>query len=273
MHDSIPVLFGGVGTTFKIGESCFIGVDVPTSGAALDAHVADGHTFLAGKIVKHATAIFVGVTKATVDAEKADNVQDDILGIDTQWEPSADVDAANLETRHGERLCGKHVSHLAGTDAKGDGSERTVRGRVRVAARDGTTGLRDALFGADNVDNALAACGDIEKFDVICGTVFAQFGDHGLCHGIGERFVLVECRYDVVNRGKGTVGVPHFEAEIAQHAKRLRAGDFVDEVCPDEELCLPAGQLPDGVRVPNFFEECLGHVEKEKMLHIGQQEA
>ena len=44
-----------------------------------------------------------------------------------------------------------------------------------------------------------------------------------------------------------------------QHVERLRAGDLVDEVQADEELCLSGRQLPDGVGVPHFLKECLTH--------------
>lgn len=84
----LPVLYrlveifalGRVGSAFEVRKSFFIGVDVADSRAALDCHVADGHSALHGHVVKDLSAEFVGVADAAVNAELADNVERDVLG-------------------------------------------------------------------------------------------------------------------------------------------------------------------------------------------------
>jgi hypothetical protein len=67
---------------------------------------------------------------------------------------------------------------------------------------------------------------------------------------------------DVIDRGKGPMGIAHLEAEVAEHAEGLRAGDLVDEVGADKELRLAVGERSYGVGVPDLVEEVfgLGHI-------------
>ena len=48
----------------------------------------------------------------------------------------------------------------------GKGAKGAVGGGVAVAANDGHAGKGEALLGPDNVDDALADVGHVEKFDV-----------------------------------------------------------------------------------------------------------
>ena len=65
--------------------------------------------------------------------------------------------------RHGARpllgqgLGGEHVLDLARADPEGEGAERAVGRGVAVAAHDRHARLGEALLGADDVDDALAA--------------------------------------------------------------------------------------------------------------------
>ena len=43
---------------------------------------------------------------------------------------------------------------------------------------------------------------------------------------------------------------------LAQHVESRSRGDFVNQVQPDEKLCLPGGENPDGVGFPNLIVEC-----------------
>ena len=116
-------------------------------------------------MVEGRTGVFVGVTEASIDPEFPDYVEDDVLGVDPGGEFAIDLDATDfrLLQRHGLR--GEDVADLAGANAEGDGSEGAVRRGVRVAAGDGRARLGDALFGADNVHDALLAAGHIKKLD------------------------------------------------------------------------------------------------------------
>jgi len=102
---------------------------------------------------------------------------------------------------------------------------------VWVAAR-----LGDPLLGADDVDDALVARGHVKKRDARFGAVGAQGLDHGIGQLVGKRLLALVGRHDVVHGRKGAFGMGHPEAEIAQHAERLRAGDLMDEVRADQKL-------------------------------------
>jgi hypothetical protein len=57
-----------------------------------------------------------------------------------------------------QRLGGEHMLDLRRADAVRQRAEGAVRRGVAVAADDGHAGQREALLGADDVDDALADC-------------------------------------------------------------------------------------------------------------------
>ena len=72
-----------------------------------------------------------------------------------------------------QRLRRQDVLYLAGADAEGERPERPVRRGVAVAANDGGAGKGEPLFGADDVDDALAQIGDGEIGDAEFGAIFS----------------------------------------------------------------------------------------------------
>jgi hypothetical protein len=63
----------------------------------------------------------------------------------------------------------------------------------------------------------------------------------------------------VIGGREGAIRARDFPAVRPQLIERLRRCHFMDEVQADEELRLAARQLPDGVEVPHFLQECLSH--------------
>jgi hypothetical protein len=199
--------------------------------------------------------ILVGEAGAAIDAQRADDVQNDVLGVDAGRQLAVDLDAADLEGAQRHRLRGEHVAHLTRTNAEGDRAERAVGRRVRIAAGDRGARLGDALLGADDVHDALLARRAIKEGDAKIRAVLAQFIHHGLGQRIVVRLNHLVGRHDVVDRGKRAVRHEDLEAQIAHHAERLRARDLMNQVCADEELGLAVGQRAHSVRVPDFLEE------------------
>ena len=243
-----------VGTAFEILESGFIGVYITHARATFDGHVANGHTLLLCEGVEGRSSIFVGVAETAIHPEFADDVQDDILRIHAGTEFSIHIDAADLGLveRHG--LSSEDIAHLAGADAKGDRTECSMGRGVRVAAGDRGAGLGDALLGANDVDDALLAGGEVEKSDAVFRAIRAQGLDHGIREFVAEWLGAFVRGHDVVHRGKSARGVEHLEIQVAQHAEGLWAGNLMDEVGADQKLGGSIRKSADGVGSPHLVE-------------------
>jgi hypothetical protein len=70
-----------------------------------------------------------------------------------------------------QRLRRQHMLDLGGADAEGQRADAAVAGGVAVAAHDGRAGQRKALFGADDMDDALFAVGRVDVADAEFGRV------------------------------------------------------------------------------------------------------
>ena len=248
-----------VGSATEVVERGLVGVDIADARAAFDGHVADSHALLLREAVERRTRVFIGEAEAAVHAEAADDVEDHVLGIHAGGEGAVNAHAADLRLAQRHGLRGEHVAHLARADAEGDGAESAVGGRVGIAAGDGRAGLGDALLGADDVDDALLAAGDVEKLDAVVGAVFAEFLDHRVGEGVGKRLLALVRGDDVIHRGERALREEHLEPKVAEHAESLRAGDLVDEVRADEQLGHAVGQLAHGVSFPDFVEQGFSH--------------
>src|SRR5690625_2299778 len=226
-----------------------------------DGHVTGVQTCALPISVDDLAGVLVGVADAAVDAEGADDVQDDVFRVDAGAQPAVHLDAAYLEALQGEGLGGEHVAYLAGADAEGDCSEGAVGARVRVAAGDGGTGLGDALLRPHHVHDALAAAAQVEELDAVLGAVAAQLGDHVVGERVGEGLLKGDGRHDVVDCGEGAFRHPYGQVQVAQHSERLGAGHLVDEVGAYQELGLPAFEFAHGVGVPDLVEQvpCCAH--------------
>jgi hypothetical protein len=89
----------------------------------------------------------------------------DVLRRRTGRELAPDPDAHVLGLLLDQRLRGEHVLDFRGADAVRQRAERAVGRGVAVAAHDGGAGQREALLGADDVNDALALVEFIVIFD------------------------------------------------------------------------------------------------------------
>ncbi len=88
-------------------------------------------------------------------ADLADDGEDDVLCGHAVRQLAVDVEAHVLRLGLDQRLRRQHVLDLGGADAVRERAERAVRRGVAVTADDGRAGQREALLGADDVDDAL----------------------------------------------------------------------------------------------------------------------
>ena len=168
------------------------------------------------------------------------------LAIDAQFQ--------RLGHRLQQRLRGEHVLHFARADAEGQSAERAVGRRVAIAADDRHAGLRVALLGADDVDNALARVVDVVQRDAEFAAVVAERIDLLLRDRVENRQAAVGRGDIVVDRRERPLGPANLAAGETEALERLRAGHFVDQVQVDVQNRLPAGLVVDDVVVPDFFE-------------------
>ena len=78
--------------------------------AALDRHVADRHSLFHRHAVDRRAGVFVGEADAAVHAERPNDVEDDVFRVDAGPEAAVDLDAADLEGIHRQRLRGEDVA-------------------------------------------------------------------------------------------------------------------------------------------------------------------
>ena len=104
----------------QIGKGGGVGVDVTAAGSTLNRHVAEGHPLLHRQRFNPGASKFIGVAHAPFHPEGANDVQNQILGIDPRLQLAVHPDAAHLELAHRQTLAGQHIPHLAGANAESD---------------------------------------------------------------------------------------------------------------------------------------------------------
>ena len=134
-----------------------------------------------------------------------------------------------------------------------------MRRGVAVAARDGHARLREPELGSDHVHDALVDAVEAVEGNAELAAVALERRHHFFGEHVQKRPALIECRHDVVDRRKRAVRVGHCAAAHPQHIEGLRAGDLVNQMQPDEELCLPCRQLAHRVPVPDLLKQCVSH--------------
>ena len=113
-------------------------------------------------------------------------------------------------------------------------------------------GQREALLGADDVDDALAAVELVVIFDAEFARVLGELLDLQPALRIGDALAAVGRLDVVVDDGERLLRRAHLAAGQAQAFERLRARHFVDEVAVDVDERRPVGAGLDDVVVPDL---------------------
>ena len=200
-------------------------------------------------------AEFVGVAHAAIHAKVMNVCECHVLSVHAGLETAGEIDAANLELSHRERLCGERVCNLTRADAEGQRAKRPVRGGVRIAAGNRHSRLREPAFGADHMHDALLTFFRREKVDTVIGGVLLDMLEHLFSQWILQRPLPAGAGSgdNVIDCGKCTLGKGHRKPLLAEHRKRLWRGDLMNEMQPDKELILSRRQLPYAVPVKNLM--------------------
>ena len=249
-----------MGAAFTVFERLFIRRDQAGARAAFDGHVADGHATFHRQVADRFTAIFDDVAGATGGAGLADDRQGDVLGRDAGAQLAGDLDLHVLALALDQRLGGKHVLNLRCADAMRQRAESAVGRGVAVATDDCHAGQGPALFGADDMHDALAHVRDGVVMHAELTRVLIQRRDLNAAV-FGHRggvFAALGGRHVVIRHGDGLVRCADGAARHAQPFKGLRTGHFVDEVTVDIQQASAVIGFVDDMGVPDFIVKRLG---------------
>ena len=134
-----------------------------------------------------------------------------------------------------------------------------VGGGVAIAADNGHAGQGKALFGADNMHDALPLIADIEHLNPEFAGVFAQGFDLDAAFLIAYIGQAVGGGGDVViDYGQRGGELMHRAARHAQALEGLGGGDFMQQMAVDiDQACAVIG-LVDHVVIPDFLKQRAG---------------
>lgn len=146
---------------------------------------------------------------------------------------------------------------FAGSDPESQCSKRTVRGSMRIAAHDRHARLSQSKFRADYVDDALLGTIKVVKLYAEVFAIASQGFNLLFGNQVNDWKMPVD-RRDVMVFGRNRqIRTADLTAGDSQTFKRLRAGDFVDQMQIDVQHRLLARFVVDNVLVPDLFEERL----------------
>ena len=170
---------------------------------------------------------------------------------------AGDLDLHVLGLALDQRLGGQHMLDLGRADAMRQRAEGAMRGGVAVAADHGHARQGPALFGADDVDDALADVGhrvvvDAEILGVLVQRLDLDAAVFGHGRGIGA---VQRGRHVVVRHGDGLFRRAHLAARHAQAFERLRAGHFMHQMAVDIQKAGAVVGLVDDMVVPDLVIE------------------
>jgi hypothetical protein len=133
---------------------------------------------------------------------------------------------------------------------------------MTIAAHNGHAGLRAALFGANNMDNAVAQIAHGEILNAVQCDILGQSLKLQARLGIlnsGQACGLVGGGGVVISDSEGQIGATYLATIGLQAFKGLGGGDFVDEVQVDIDERLARLRRANRVGVPYLVIECLCH--------------
>ena len=260
-----PVFYGAVEfcalrrhrAVFDIVECGLVGGDEACAGAGFDRHVADGHAAFHGEVFDGFARIFKDIAIAARRADFSDDGQNHVFRAHAGCECSVDFDAHGFGGFLDEGLGGQNMFDFGCADAEGERAECAVGGGVAVAADDGHAGQGEALFGADDVDDALAFVEEVEELYAEFFAIVAQFFDLYAAVFFLDPLAAVGGGDVVIHDREGVFGFADGAAGHAQAFEGLRACDFMHEVTVDIDEACAVIALMHNVVLPDFFEKGL----------------
>src|SRR5690606_4794286 len=159
---------------FNIVERGLVRSDHPAPGTHLDAEVTDRHPTFHTHLFEHTAGIFYEITGCPRGGEFGDNEQRYVFGKYALAQRTIDGDTHTFGFGLHDALGRKHHLHFGGADTESNGTECSMGRRMRVAAYNRGTGLRNAIFRAYDVYNAIFKVAQSPMPDAILFRVFLQ---------------------------------------------------------------------------------------------------
>ena len=189
---------------------------------------------------------------------RGDDGERDVLGADAGGRFAVDGDAHALRLLLPQRLRHQHMRDLRRADAERIGAEGAVGRGVAVAADDQQARQRQALFGADDVHDALAriAQGRTELM-WLADVLASRSRTIAAIVGIGDGAVAAAGRHVMIGDAEGEAGLGH------RASARLHLGEGVERafmhvvaIDPKQRGAVLAPR--DLVRRPQLVDQGLG---------------
>src|SRR5690606_18732516 len=195
------------------------------------------------------------VAGAAGRADLADDGADDVLCRHAVGTPAGDGDAHVLRLLFETGLARQHVLSFGRTDSVREGPECAMRRGMAVAADGRRAAQGDALFGPDDVHDALAAVHRVELPDAELGTIAGK-GVHlqGRLRVI-DAACTIGCRHVVVDDGKRLFRRPYASSGKPQSLECLRARHLMDEMPVDVDQAGAVVVFMDEMIVPDLVVE------------------
>ena len=191
-----------------------------------------------------------------IGADVRDHRERNILGGDAGRGLAADGHAHAPRLLLPQRLRHQHMSHFGRADAEGVSAEGAMRRGVAVAAHDQQSRQCQALFGTDDVNDALARIAQAKKPDAIAGGVGFELADHVRDRGVGDRAVAPAGRHVMVGDAEGERWLGHRSPALSDLIEgKKRAFVHVVTIHPEQRGAILAAR--DFVRRPELVDDGL----------------
>src|SRR5690606_12774923 len=141
--------------SFDVIKCGLIRSDQSAAGAHFNAHVAYGHPALHAHVPEYVSRIFHKMSCPAAGPQFGYNIQDDVFGKYARAGLSVHGDPHLFGPVQEQALTGHDHGHLTGSDTECNCAEGAVGGSVTVSAHNSHTGLGNAQFGTDYVNNPL----------------------------------------------------------------------------------------------------------------------
>ena len=231
-HRAVVCVGVGGSVFFNPGKGFFVRCDECTAGTGFHREIAERHAAFHGERCHGGPRVFDDESQGAAGGNGFKDGKCQVFCGGTGGKFSRDRDAHGARRAVDERLRGEDVFDFRCADPEAQGTQRTVRRGVAVAADDDHAGAHEALFVHQNMFNALiGVVGTVEGGNAVFPAVlFEGLGLDEACFVVDDARRDVVTRNDVVNDAEMSVRDECLAAARGKACKGLRRRVFVCKV-------------------------------------------